>query len=243
MSGHSKWHNIQARKGEQDAIRSNQFSKIAKLITIAAKGGGDPAANFSLRLAIDKAKTVGMPKDNIDRAVKKGTGEIVDGAQIEEVLYECYGPGGVAILIKALTDNKNRTVSDLKRIFNENGGSMASVGSVIWMFGQWGAIIINKEQLTINKIERDNFELALIEAGVEDIAEEDKYLLIKTKVENFLKVLNKIRGFGCEIAESGLQWMARDKIKIDDEMRVKLEKLFEKLEENEDVDDYYTNAE
>src|SRR5690349_584932 len=157
MSGHSKWHNIQARKGKQDALRSGQFTKISKLITIAAKSGGDPASNFSLRLAIDKARAVGMPKDNVERAIKRGTGEL-EGAQIEEVLYECYGPGGVAVLVKCLTDNKNRTVSDIKHIFSKSGGSMAGAGSVLWMFNQMGVIEISKEQLITNKIERDAFD-------------------------------------------------------------------------------------
>lgn len=181
MSGHSKWHNIQGRKGKQDAIRSSQFTKMAKLIAIAAKGGGDLAANFSLRLAIEKAKAVGMPKDNIDRAIKRGTGEL-EGAQIEEVIYEGYGPGGVAVLVKCLTDNKNRTVSDIKHIFSENGGSMAGAGSVMWRFRQ-------------------------------------------------------------EPTESGLQWVAKDKVSVSEEAGAKLQKLFEQLDENDDVEDYFTNAE
>src|SRR3989338_6283409 len=146
MSGHSKWHNIQGRKGKQDAKRSNLFTKFAKGITVAAQSvGGDSEMNFSLRIAIEKAKAVGMPKDNIERAIKRGTGEL-EGAQIEEVIYEGYGPGGVAVLVKCLTDNKNRTVSDIKHIFSVHGGSMAGAGSVMWMFQQMGVIEISKEQ-------------------------------------------------------------------------------------------------
>jgi len=241
MSGHSKWHNIQARKGKQDALRSSQFSKVSKLIAIAARGGGDPAANFSLRLAIEKAKEVGMPKDNIERAIKKGTGEM-EGAQIEEVLYEGYGPGGVAVIVKALTDNKNRTVSDLKHLFSEAGGSMAGAGSVMWMFRQMGVITVDKSQLE-GKIPRDDFDLQMIDAGAEDIEDGDGQLDIKTKVENLQKVLGKVKELGVEPVESSLQWVAKDKVPVNDETRAKLEKLFGSFEENDDVSDYYTNAE
>src|SRR3989338_3746709 len=165
MSGHSKWHNIQGRKGKQDAIRSGQFTKIAKLIAVAARNGGDAAANFSLRIAIEKAKEVGMPKDNIERAIKRGTGEL-EGAQIEEVIYEGYGPGGVAVLVKCLTDNKNRTVSDIKHIFSVHGGSMAWAGSVMWMFAQMGIVTVRSSEFTVR---REENELALIEAGAEEI--------------------------------------------------------------------------
>lgn len=239
MSGHSKWHNIQARKGKQDAMRSGQFTKISKLIAITARSGGDPAANFSLRLAIEKAKAVSMPKDNIERAIKRGTGEL-EGAQIEEVLYECYGPGGVAVLVKALTDNKNRTVSDIKHIFSKYGGSMAGTGSVIWMFGQFGVISLSKEQLTAKNIDRDDFELNIIEAGAEDIVEDDT-LEIRTKVENFQKVLAKLKELNIE-PESELRWIAKDTVEINVEVSQSLEKLFEELEENDDVEDYFTNA-
>src|SRR3989344_2436035 len=151
MSGHSKWHNIQGRKGKQDAKRSNLFTKFAKGITVAAQsGGGDSEMNFSLRIAIEKAKAVGMPKDNIERAIKRGTGELNDGNKVETVIYEGYGPGGIAILLKALTDNKNRTVSDVKHLLTEHGGSMAGPGSVLWMFEQWGLVILNKSGLTKN---------------------------------------------------------------------------------------------
>lgn len=240
MSGHSKWHNIQARKGKQDAMRSGQFTKISKLIALAAKSGADPTMNFSLRLAMEKAKAVGMPKDNIERAIKRGTGELA-GDQIEEVLYECYGPGGVAVLVKALTDNKNRTVSDIKHIFSKHGGSMAGAGSVLWMFGQFGVIAIEKESLAANNINREEFELNIIEAGAEDIVE-DGTLQIRTKIENFQKVLAKIKEVEVEPQESGLQWIAKDTVEVNAEIGEKLEKLFEELEENDDVEDYFTNA-
>jgi len=240
MSGHSKWHNIQERKGKQDAKRSDHFSKVSKMISIAARDGGDPDANFSLRLAIEKAKEVGMPKDNIERAIKKGTGE-GGGAIIEEVMYEGYGPGGVAVMVKALTDNKNRTVSDIKHLLSDAGGSMAGAGSVMWMFQQLGVITINKEQLN-GKISRDDFELQMIEAGAEDIEESEDQIDIKTKVENFQKVLHKVKELGVESVESGLQWVAKDKVVVSEEIRGRLEKLFGIFEEHDDVDDFYTNA-
>ncbi len=242
MSGHSKWHNIQGRKGKQDAMRSGQFTKLSKLITISAKSGGDPATNFSLRLAIEKAKAVSMPKDNIERAIKRGTGELV-GEQIEEVLYEGYGPGGVAVLVKCLTDNKNRAVSEVKHIFSVNGGSMAGAGSVQWMFQQLGITILKKEDLEHKQITQDDFELAMVEVGAEDIINEEDSLEVRTKIENFQKVLAKIKEIGIEPAESGLQWVAKDKVAINQEIEEKLGSLFADLEENDEVEDYFTNAE
>jgi YebC/PmpR family DNA-binding regulatory protein len=240
MSGHSKWHNIQGRKGKQDAMRSGQFTKLSKLIAITARSGGDPAINFSLRLAIEKAKAVSMPKDNIERAIKRGTGELA-GDQIEEVIYEGYGPGGVAVLVKALTDNKNRTVSDIKHIFSVHGGSMAGAGSVMWMFEQLGIITINKEALESKKITRDDFDLKMIESGAQDISE-DGELEIKTKIDSFQKVLADIKDMGLEPEESGLQWVAKDKVAINEEVSERLQKLFEEFENNDDVEDYFTNA-
>ncbi|MEK7680454.1 MAG: YebC/PmpR family DNA-binding transcriptional regulator [Patescibacteria group bacterium] len=242
MSGHSKWHNIQERKGKQDAARSGQFTKVSKLISVAARNGGDPNANFSLRLAIEKAKEVGMPKDNIERAIKRGTGEL-EGAQIEEVVYECYGPSGVAVLVKCLTDNKNRTVSDIKHIFSGSGGSLAGAGSVMWMFQQMGVVAIKKEHLAVANKPLEEFEMAMIEAGAEDIADFDDQIEIKIKMENFQKVLASVKELKIEPLESGLQWVAKDKVSVGAEVGEKLGKLFEELDANDDVEDYFTNAE
>jgi YebC/PmpR family DNA-binding regulatory protein len=239
MSGHSKWHNIQGRKGKQDAIRSSQFTKMAKLIAVAARSGGDPSMNFSLRIAIEKAKEVGMPKDNIERAIKRGTGEL-EGAQIEDVIYEGYGPGGVAVLVKCLTDNKNRTVSDIKHIFFVHGGSMGGAGSVMWMFSQMGVITVLSSEFTVR---REENELALIEAGAEDITDSDGQVEIRTKIENFQKVLVAVKEMGLKPLESGLQWEAKDKVSVSDEIGESLGKLFEEFDENDDVEDYFTNAE
>ncbi len=239
MSGHSKWHNIQQRKGKQDAKRSSMFSKYSKAVTMAAqRGGGDPDTNFSLRIAIDKAKGVSMPKDNIDRAIKKGVGE--DGAaQIEEVDYEAYGPGGVAIIIKCLTDNRNRTSADIKHLLSKNGGTLGSSGSVMWMFDLLGLIQFEASKLPAD---RDAFEMDLIEAGAEDISIEGDQVEIKTKVENFSKVLNKLRELSVEPDDSGLRYIPKDEVEINDEVREQITKLFEVMEENDDVEDYFTNA-
>ena len=240
MSGHSKWHNIQGRKGKQDALRSNAFTKIAKILAIAASKGGDPAMNFSLRLAIDKAKAAGMPKDNIERAIKKGTGEGGEGARMEEIIYEGYGPSGTALIIKTVTENKNRTVQELKHILSDNGGTLGNAGSVVWMFNQCGFAVISAEQLT----NRDEFELAMMDAGAEDIQNgEEGMVEIKSKVEDLKKVLDKLKELGIESKDSGLIWEAKDKITASPELQNKLEKLFGEFEDNDDIEDWYTNAE
>jgi YebC/PmpR family DNA-binding regulatory protein len=242
MSGHSKWHNIQGRKGKQDALRSAMFSKYSKLITIAAKGGGDPDKNFSLRIAIDKAKSVSMPKDNIDKAIKKGTGELNDGIVLEEALYEAFGPGGVAVLIKAVTDNKNRTVSEIKHILTKSGGSMAGPGSVAWMFEQLGVIRLTTEELKNKNISQDDFEMSLIEVGAQDIKVEEDEIEVLTKIEDLQKVLGKIKEMNIEPNKSGIEWVAKEKAEISEENVDKLQNLFGELEEREDVEDYFTNA-
>jgi len=242
MSGHSKWHNIQGRKGKQDAARSNSFTKFAKAITIAAQKGGDPNANFALRLAVDKAKVGGMPKDNIDRAIKRGTGELKEGSVMEELIYEAFGPGGIGVLIKVVTDNKNRTLPELKKILSLYSGSIANAGSVQWMFEQLGIILINNEQLTTNKINQDEFEIQMIEEGGEDIVEQENQMVIKTKVENFQKILNKVKELNLEAISSGIEWVAKDLVEVPIENQETLEKLLSALEEHDDVEEYFTNA-
>ncbi len=244
MSGHSKWHNIQGRKGKQDAKRSNLFSKFAKKISIAAKtGGGNPEANFSLRLAIDKAKQIGMPKDNIERSIKSGTGELKEGAPVEELMYEAFGPGGTAILIKVLTDNKNRTAPEIRRIVADRGGNFGGAGSVQWMFEQWGVVRISNSKFLISNLDKDGFELRLIEAGAEDISNKEGGMEIKTKAENLKKVVDALKELNLAPESSGIEWIAKDKVPVTPEAREKLIRLFEALDEHDDVEDYFTNAE
>jgi YebC/PmpR family DNA-binding regulatory protein len=236
MSGHSKWHNIQAHKGKQDAKRSNEFTKLARLIAVAAQKGGDPNMNFSLRMAIEKAKYVSMPKDNIERAIKRGTGADGEGIRIEEVLYEAYGPGGTAILIKVVTDNKNRAISDIKHVLNIHEGNLGAAGSVQWMFHQWGVVTIPMP----GNIEE--FELNLIEAGAEDIKENGEILEIRTQVDHFQKVLHWLKENNIVVEEASLEWIAKDQISVSTEIEAKLNNLFGALEESDDVENYYTNA-
>ena len=242
MSGHSKWHNIQGRKGKQDAIRSAMFAKYSKLISIASKTGGDPDKNFALRIAVDKAKGVGMPKDNIDRAIKKGTGELNDGVVFEEGLYEAFGPGGVAIMIKSITDNKNRTVSEIKHLLSKGGGSFGSSGSVQWMFNQYGVIRITDEELQNKNISKDEFEMQILEMLVEDAKTEDGEWEILCKIENLQTVVNKIKELNLEPSKAGIEWVAKEKIEVPEEEINKLQNIFGELEEREDVEDYFTNA-
>lgn len=240
MSGHSKWHNIQARKGKQDAKRSDVFSKLSKAITItASQGGGDPETNFSLRLQLDKARIAGMPKDNIDRAIKKGTGEGADASQLSEVLYEAFGPGGVAIIARGLTDNKNRTSAEIKHLFSKSGGSLGASGSVQWMFNLYGVAAIKKENIA----NRDEFEMQMIEAGADDIKDDDEEILVLSKPENLQKIVVKLNGMNLEISRSGLEWIAKDPVMVNEEVKEKLEKLFGELEDHDDIEDYFTNAE
>jgi YebC/PmpR family DNA-binding regulatory protein len=239
MSGHSKWHNIQGRKGKQDAVKSGVFTKLAKTITIAAQKGGDPATNFSLRLAIDKAKESSMPKDNIDRAVKRGTGELADEAKMEELLYEGFGPGNTAILVKAVTNNKNRTAPDIKHIFSKYGGNVGGPGSVQWMFGEWGVVEVGKEYLKNGRLE---IEMQLIESGAEDIADEDEGILIKTKIENLQKVLVSLKKLKIDPLRSGIEWIPKDVITVNEADQERLAELFAALEEHDDIADYFTNA-
>lgn len=242
MSGHSKWHNIQGKKGKADKLKSGQFTKVTRMITVAAKeGGADPEMNFTLRLAIDKAKEVNMPKDNIERAIKRGTGELNDGSTWEGAMYEGFGPGGVALLIDAVTDNKNRTSGEIKNILSKNGGSFAGPGSVQWQFMHKGVIRVDAEQKSKITNKKSDFELALMDAGVEDIIESEEGEEIICAVENFRKVLEAVQSFGLEPASSALEWIAKERVEVDDEAGEKVMKLVDALDENDDVKEVYTN--
>ena len=239
MSGHSKWSQIKRQKGVTDIKRSGVFTKLSNNITIAARlGGGSPETNFRLRLAIDKAKAASMPKDNIERAVKRGAGEL-GGAQIEEVVYEGYGPGGVAVLIEALTDNKNRTAPQIRNIFSKHNGNMGAPGSVAWMFSAKGVIRLETAGL---KLSMEDVELAAIDAGAEDVKESDNDLTIICEpgnLENLKKSL-ELKGIAVEYAE--VEKIASTPAKIEDPaIRAKLDALYAELDASDEVNEYYTN--
>lgn len=237
MSGHSKWATTKRAKAVVDAKRSAVFTKVAKLITVAAREkGGNMETNFSLRVAVDKAKAVNMPKDNIERAIKRGTGEI-EGAQIEELLYEAIGPVNSQFVLKILTDNRNRSASEIRHIFSKHGGSL---GAVIWNFQNMGVIrIISEELKKINNYE--DFEMELIEAGADDILKEEEGVTIFTKVEDLQKAKTFLEQKNINTESADIEYIAKDTIEISGEDQEKIDSLIDDIEGNEDISDYYTN--
>lgn len=237
MSGHSHWAGIKHRKGINDAKRAKIFTKHGKLITIAARGGGDPGTNFKLRLVIDRARLDNMPKDNIERAVKRGTGELKDGAEIEEVIYEAYGPGQVAMLIKTATDNKNRTVGELKNILTKAGGKLVPAGSVGFLFRQVGQI-----NLTVPE-GSDPYELEMraIEAGAEDTIYADNTLTVFTKLEELQKVKERLEKTAANVEAAALVFMPLQKATQAESDKLDYEKLLEGLDDQDDVQEIYDN--
>ena len=239
MSGHSKWSTIKRKKGAEDAKRANIFTKVAKNLTIAAKEGPDPDMNFKLKVAIDQARAVNMPKDNIQRAIDRASGKSGEG-QLEQIVYEAFGPAGTALLIEAATDNKNRTVSDIKTILTKNGGSMGGPNSVNWMFNRKGTIRLAKEDNS--NINFEEFQLAAIEAGAADIEEEKEGITIYTQPTDLMKVKGEIEKQKVSISNAEIEMIAKDIVNLSDKDKPKLENLLESLDENEDVTNYYTNA-
>ena len=237
MSGQSKWATIKRKKGALDAKRGKLFTKLIKELTIAAReGGGDPAGNPRLRLAVDNAKAANMPADNIDRAIKKATGEL-EGVTISELTYEGYGPGGVALLVEVATDNKNRTVAEVRHIFSKNTGNMGESGSVAWMFEKKGIISLPKQ----GKSEDDILEIAL-NAGAEDMRTEDEYFEIQTEIESFEQVRRALIDKELTLDNASLQWIAKNTINVAGENAEKMMKLIESLEDSDDVQNVYSNA-
>lgn len=236
MSGHSKWSTIRHKKAIKDAKRANVFTKLAKDVTIAARDGGDPDMNFKLRMAIDRARSMNMPKDNIERAIKRGTGELKNGAQIEEAVYEAYGPGQVAMLIKTATDNKNRTLNEVRTILSKNGGKMVEGGSVSWQFEQIGVLVIKKEDRG-----DEDLEMAIIESGAKDYQKENENYIIFTKSQDLQKVKNFLEKEGLKIAEASLSFIAKDEMEIDEKAKENYEKLWDLLDEHDDVAEIYDN--
>jgi YebC/PmpR family DNA-binding regulatory protein len=237
MSGHSKWSTIKRKKGAADAKRGKMFTKLIKEITIAAReNGGDPGANPRLRLAIDNAKAANMPADNIDRAIKKATGEL-EGVTYTEITYEGYGPGGVAMLIEVATDNKNRSVAEVRHIFSKYNGSMGESGSVAWMFDRKGIITLPIQ----NKTEDEIMDIVL-EAGAEDLQTEEDYYEVQTDLESFEPVRKALVAADMQIENASLQWIAKNTVNVSGDDADKVMKIIEAMEDSDDVQNVYSNA-
>jgi YebC/PmpR family DNA-binding regulatory protein len=237
MSGHSKWSSIKHKKGAADAKRGKLFTKLARAITIAARdGGGEPDANPSLALAIQKARDNSMPKDNIQRAIDRGTGEGADAAAIEDILYEGYGPGGAAILVQVLSDNRNRTGSEIRHAFERHGGSLGEPNSVAWQFDKRGVILLDGERYG------EDAELAAIDAGAEDVSEDGDVLKVVTAPGDLASVRAALEGEGIEIQSAELSMEAQNTVEVEeDSTATSLLKLMDFLEEHDDVDSVHAN--
>jgi len=235
MSGHSKWSTIKRKKGAADAKRGKLFTKILKEIQQAARSGGDPDGNPRLRQAILAAKNENVPKENIERAIKKGTGEL-GGAAMEEITYEGYGPGGVAVLVEVMTDNKNRTVADLRHFFARYGGNLAETGSVSWIFRKKGSILLDKKG-----INEDRLMEAALDAGAEDVREEDHEFEIITEPVSFETVKRAIEQAGFKSINAQISMIPQTTVRVTDAKAEQMLKLMERLEDNDDVQNVYAN--
>ena len=239
MSGHSKWHNIQGRKNAQDAKRGKVFQKLSREIYMAAKAGGpDPSMNPALRLVVDKAKAANMPNDNVERAIKKAT-SAVDETNYDEITYEGYGPGGVGILVHALTDNRNRTATNVRVAFTRNGGSLGETGSVSYLFDRKGYIVIERDGLAVD--EETMFE-DVLEAGAEDLQTSPEVFEIYTAPEYFAAVRDELEK-EFTLAQAELTMIPQTTIDLNEEQREQLERLVDKLEDDDDVSEVFTAAE
>ena len=235
MSGHNKWSTIKHKKGAADAKRGQVFTKLIKEITVSARlGGADPDGNPRLRAAMDKAKAENMPKDNIERAIKKGTGEL-EGVTYEEINYEGYGPGGVAVLVEVMTDNRNRSVSDIRSIFTKCNGNMGETGCVSWMFDKKGLIVFPKS-VDFNKL----FEAAL-EAGADDVTDEDEQFEVLTDPANFMEVRESLVKSGLKSDSAEVTMIPQTMVKLEGKNAENMLKLMDRLEENDDVQNVYAN--
>jgi YebC/PmpR family DNA-binding regulatory protein len=236
MSGHSKWSTIKRKKGAIDAKRGKLFTKILKEITLAARSGGDPEGNPRLRTAILAAKNENVPKDNIERAIKKGTGALEGAAAFEEITYEGYGPGGVAVLVEVMTDNKNRTVADIRHIFSKFGGNLAESGSVAWIFKKKGSILLDKKGIDEDKL----MEIAL-EAGADDVQEEDNEYEVITEPSAFEAVKQALEESGYKFVNAQIGMIPQNTVKLEEAKAEQMLKLMERMEDNDDVQNVYAN--
>ena len=236
MSGHSKWHSIKHKKAVVDARRGQHFTKLARAITVAAReGGGDIDGNPGLGLAVQKARDASMPKDNIERAIAKGTGEGVDADQIETVVYEGYGPGGVALLIEALTDNRNRTGADVRHLLGKHGGNLGEPGSVAYLFDKQGVIVVDA-----NRYDEDDL-MPAIDAGAEDISRDDDVFEVITEPSDLVPVREALREAGVEFESADMTQRPKTRVPLDEADAAKLLKLIDALEESDDVGAVHAN--
>lgn len=236
MSGHSKWAQIKRKKGAADVKKGAMFTRLGREIAIAARdGGGDPEANFALRLAIEKARANNMPKENIERAIKRGTGELKEGSALEEVMYEGYGPGGTALLVQVLTDNRNRAASEVRHLFTRGGGNLAQANAVAWMFDKKGVVTLE------NAKNPDDLALELIDAGAEDYKVDGHVLDLYCAPENLKTLKDAVEKCKIPITSAELAWIAKTPAQVSDEQAISTLKLMEALEEHDDVQKVFTN--
>lgn len=240
MSGHSKWANIKHKKARSDEKRGKEFTKIAKEITIAVRtgGGGDPESNSKLKLAIQKAKNINMPNDNINRAIKKGTGDMESEA-IEEIVYEGYAPGGVAVMLEIATDNRNRTASEIRHLFSKSNGNLGENGCVAWMFKRTGLLTIDKESLTLDE---EDLMLMVLELGADDLTDEDEVFEVLTNPDSFMEVKEGLENEGIKLEMADIVMLPENTVAVNDEnMAGRILKLIDALEDHDDVQNVYTN--
>ena len=239
MSGHSKWANIKRRKAVVDAKKGAAYTKLGREVIAAAReGGGNPDNNFRLRLAVDKAKSANMPSDNIQRAIMKGTGDLNEGAVYEEIVYEGYGPGGVAVLIQLMTDNRNRTAQEMRYIFSRHGGNLGETGCVAWMFKKKGSILLGRED---NAISEEDLMVLVLDAGAEDLRTEPDSFEVITAPGDFPAVLEAVRKANLSVAEAEVAMVPQNTIELSGGQAEKCLGLIEALDEHEDVQNVYTN--
>lgn len=236
MSGHSHWHSIKNQKGIADQKRGNVFSKLSREISIAAEKGADPETNTSLRVAVDKAKGFNMPKENIERAIKRGFGGL-EGSKLEAFIFEAFGPSGIALIIEGITDNKNRTFSEIKQILNQNNGKLANEGSVKWLFERKGCLSIKNGDLK----NKESLEMKAIEAGAEDLNWREDFLNVYTKPEDLEKIRKNLEKIGVRAESVSLDWVAKEEVEAEEKIKKSCEKLFENLDENDSVQEIYSN--
>ncbi len=237
MSGHSHWATIKRKKGAADAKRGAVFTRLARESVIAAReGGGDPDSNFRLALAVEKARAGNMPKDNIERAIRRGTGEDKEGGAFEEIMYEGYAPHGVAVMIEAVTDNRNRTVSEIRHALTRSGGSMAEVGAVAWQFDRVAYFSFPSSMMNYDKA----FELA-IEAGADDVGEDEDMIEITGPVESFKDIASRLHTAKVQPEEAGLRMAPKQELELPVDQTLQVMKLIEALEEMDDVQDVFSN--